>query len=168
MYHDGDTTIKLTGKYSRTIQIFWSLLITVFAVVLITTLTSGNSQEWFVCVVVVYLIISVSMVALYAKSIHVEVCSGRLYIRQKRIDVTNRIKTVKRRSHNMATVRFNMLYQLNDTPVSTAFEQALTKTARYSKRSCREWMSICSGFDSCRKLMEKDQQRLVLLIEACR
>jgi hypothetical protein len=83
--------IYTPGKYSRTIQIFWSLLITVFAVVLITTLTSGNSQEWFVCVVVVYLI-SVSMVALYACK---DICFISIYHYPDRMTAQHETKLIR-------------------------------------------------------------------------
>lgn len=111
MSSDENNGIKLSGRYSRSIQIYLSGIIAFELVMSISMMISHSWQEWYLFLPPFILLLP--MLVLYLKPITVVVDSGRLYIRDKRIDVTQKIKTVQLRDENLATVRFNILYQLN-------------------------------------------------------
>ena len=67
----------------------------------------------YMVLILLEIILFVLWLYLASRSIKVEIRSGRLYLRNKEIDVTWRIHQVKRQNENMITIRFNFLYQLN-------------------------------------------------------
>ena len=106
-----DIGIELTGKYTRMIRIYLICLLAVILTYAIEMIIKHHWQEWYLFVPA--LILMLIWLPLYSKPIKVEVRSGRLYLRNKEIDVTWRIHQVKRQNENMITIRFNFLYQLN-------------------------------------------------------
>lgn len=67
----------------------------------------------YMVLILLEIILFVLWLYLASRSIKVEIRSGRLYLRNKEIDVTRGIHRVKRQNENIITICFNYLYQLN-------------------------------------------------------
>ena len=112
--NDEGTGIKLTGKYTRTIKIYWLCFITFYEALVTTMGINHDWLEWYLFLSEVFVMLGVLILPnQYSKPFKVEVRSGWLYLRNKRIDVTRRIHQIKHQNENMITIRFNFLYQLN-------------------------------------------------------
>lgn len=73
----------------------------------------NRSVKWFVLIVLLFETIGCGLLLWsFSRPVKIQVSCGKLYVGTKGIDVTHRIKTVKRIG-DIVTVRFNVLYQLN-------------------------------------------------------
>ena len=129
LFSDESSEITLSGRYSRTIQVYFVSIIACEFLALIIMIVSHDWQEWYLFFPLIILLVPMFM--LYSKQITVVVESERLFIREKKIDVTQRIKTVKRKADNTVTVRFNILYQLNVTGSPEQIDNIIEQLRRY-------------------------------------
>lgn len=108
-----NNSIVLTGRYSRSIKIYFFTIAAILFVLFVSNLLSGSVQWQDVLFFIVYFLFALLLYFLYAKPIRVEFSYGRVYIRKKPIDVTRRVKSITRLSESTLRIKFNILYQLN-------------------------------------------------------
>lgn len=106
-----DFAIQLSGRYSRTIQIYLLCDLALSIGWILVMAINHDWHEWYLFLPVP--ILTIPMLTLYSKTIAVKVYSKRLYIRDSKIDVTNKIKNITRQTDCSVIIRFNFLYQLN-------------------------------------------------------
>lgn len=106
-----DDNQDLVGRYSQTTRLFFSALFILSFIWLIDIIVTHYWHDFFLWTA--NFIFVITMFVLYTKPLQVEVSPGRLLIRKKKIDVTRRIKDVKRKSDHVVVIRFNLLYQLD-------------------------------------------------------
>lgn len=131
MAEDLHSAIELSGKYSRTIQIYLLCDVSFSIVWLLYMVINHDWHDWYLFVAP--LILTIPMLFLYSKPIAVSVHSQRLYIRDNKIDVSQRIKTVERQNERSAIVRFNFLYQLQVTGSPEQIGRLVEQLKSYSK-----------------------------------
>ena len=131
MAEDWNSTIELSGRYSRTIKIYLLCDFCFSIGWLLFMVINHDWHDWYLFVA--SLILTVPMLFLYSKPIAVSVHSQRLYIRDNKIDVTQRVKTVERQTDRSAIIRFNFLYQLNVTGSPEQIGHLVEQLKSYSK-----------------------------------